>query len=486
MQIKTYIFQDLQLNIDYLNRRFEDCNDIIKKRFQIGTRRNHACYLLYADGLVDYVMIQDNVIRPLLIDPLKEYPDSVENWIIESADRRKLFDMEEAITNILAGNTLLFFDGCDFAIMVSSKKFPSRGIQTPDEEVSIRGPKDSFNESLRFSTALIRRRIRDTRLKVEQLQVGVRSKTDVALMYMKDLVRPEIIHQIQTELDQICVDGILDSGMLEQFLEKKVNSPFPQYQHTQRPDKVSSGILEGRIALVVDNSPEVLLLPVTWNVFFQAGDDYYNRWEAATFGRLLRYAAAMIAIGLPGFYIAVADFHTDVIPTDLILFFAKARESVPFPVVIEVLMMEIAFELLREAGIRLPGQLGGTIGIVGGLIVGQAAVEAGLVSTIVVIVVALTAIASFSVPSESFRSAFRLLKFGMIAACALWGLYGYFLGFLAILIHLCSLESYGVPYLSPVVGGGERKDDLVRMPWRMLKMRPAFTRSDARRRQNRK
>ena len=349
----------------------------------------------------------------MLNESLEDYPKSVEEWVIESADRKQIFDMEEAIINILAGNTLLFFDGCDFAIQVSSKKFPNRGIQSPEQEVSIRGPKDSFNESLRFSTALIRRRIRDTRLKVEQMQVGVRSKTDIAILYMEDLVHEEMLADIKADMEQLCVDGILDGGVLEQFLEKRTNTPFPQYQHTERPDKVASGLMEGRIAIVVDNSPGVLLLPVTLNVFFQAADDYYNRWETASFARVLRYISAMIAIGLPGLYIAIANFHTEVLPTDLILSFAKARQGVPFPVVVEVLMMELAFELLREAGIRLPGQLGGTIGIVGGLIVGQAAVDAGLVSTIVVIVVSLTAIASFSVPSESFRGAFRLLKFFM-------------------------------------------------------------------------
>lgn len=191
----------------------------------------------------------------------------------------------------------------------------------------------------------------------------------------------------------------------------------------------------------------------------------------------------MIAIGLPGLYIAIANFHTEVLPTDLILSFAKARQGVPFPVVVEVLMMELAFELLREAGIRLPGQLGGTIGIVGGLIVGQAAVDAGLVSTIVVIVVSLTAIASFSVPSESFRGAFRLLKFFMMIVCAIWGLYGYFLGWLAIAIHLCSIESYGIPYLAPTVHGGEEKDYVLRMSWKKMKIRPSFTKEGARRRQ---
>lgn len=483
MQIKKEISDELQQNIDYLEQRFAKCADIIKKQFSIGKYRGYHVYLMYTDGLVDAVMIQDSIIRPLLNESLEDYPKSVEEWVIESADRKQIFDMEEAIINILAGNTLLFFDGCDFAIQVSSKKFPNRGIQSPEQEVSIRGPKDSFNESLRFSTALIRRRIRDTRLKVEQMQVGVRSKTDIAILYMEDLVHEEMLADIKADMEQLCVDGILDGGMLEQFLEKRTNTPFPQYQHTERPDKVASGLMEGRIAIVVDNSPGVLLLPVTLNVFFQAADDYYNRWETASFARVLRYISAMIAIGLPGLYIAIANFHTEVLPTDLILSFAKARQGVPFPVVVEVLMMELAFELLREAGIRLPGQLGGTIGIVGGLIVGQAAVDAGLVSTIVVIVVSLTAIASFSVPSESFRGAFRLLKFFMMIVCAIWGLYGYFLGWLAIAIHLCSIESYGIPYLAPTVHGGEEKDYVLRMSWKKMKIRPSFTKEGARRRQ---
>lgn len=482
--MNTMISNDLQVNIDYLKQRFVHCDDIIQKQFSIGLQREHSCYLVYADGLVDAVMIQDSVIRPLISEALTDYPTSVNDWIIESADRKQVVDMEAAITNILSGDSILFFDECDFAIQVASKKFPNRGIQAPEQEVSIRGPKDSFNESMRFGTALIRRRIRDTRLKVEQQQVGVRTKTDLAILYMEDLVHEEMLEQLKSEIRKINVDGILDGGVLEQFLEKKANSPFPQYQHTERPDKAASGILEGRIAVVVDNSPGVLLLPVTLNVFFQAGDDYYNRWEIASFARILRYISSIMAVSLPGFYIAIANFHTEVVPTNLILSFARARESVPFPIVVEVLMMELAFELLREAGIRLPGQLGGTIGIVGGLIVGQAAVEAGLVSTIVVIIVSLTAIASFSVPSESFRGAFRLLKFFMIAVCSLWGLYGFFLGWLAIAIHLCSLESYGIPYLSPTVHGGTEDDYLLRMPWRRMKIRPGFTREGARIRQS--
>ena len=338
------------------------------------------------------------------------------------------------------------------------------------------------------NTALIRRRIRDTRLKVIQKQIGTRSKTDYALMYIEDLVQKDILNKIQKQMDKICVDGIFDNGMLQQYLEKDSKTPFPLYQLTQRPDKVASSIMEGRIAVVLDNSPMVLLLPVTFNVFFQASDDYYNRWEITTFVRILRYVAAIISIGLPGFYVAIAGFHPEVLPTPFLLALISAREGVPFPVIVEVLLMELSFELLREAGIRLPGQLGGTMGVVGGLIVGQAAVDAHLVSTIVVIVVALTAIATFSIPNELFTSAFRLMKFFLIILCAFWGLYGFFLGFLAIFIHLFYLENYGVPYAHPMVEERGRlstafQDFMVRYPLKRMKYRPEFTKEGARVRQ---
>ena len=233
------------------------------------------------------------------------------------------------------------------------------------------------------------------------------------------------------------------------------------------------------------------MLPVTLNIFFQASDDYYNRWEVATFARILRYISSFIAIGLPGFYISIANYHPEILPTPFMLSIVSAREGVPFPVVVEVLLLELAFELLREAGIRLPGQLGGTIGIVGGLIVGQAAVDANIVSTIVVIVVAFTAIASFSIPNESFSGVFRLLRFSIMIVCAIWGLYGFFLGFLAIAIHLMKLQSYGIPYLFPTVSATVEETDpwedyMVRLPIRRMIFRPWFTKDGAKKRQGRR
>lgn len=502
-KIKGVLTRQWKKNEFLLEEILRDCNDIVKKEIKCGSGKLPAL-LLYTDGLTKTEMLEESVIRPLLNKniPMEDFSKDTERRsrelyeyvtkeVFEMADLKPLKKMEDVVTQVLAGNTVVILDECDQGIMISSKSFPTRGVQAADQEVAIRGPKDSFTESLRFNTALIRRRIRDSRLKVKQMVVGERSKTDIALMYVEDLVKPEIKQRIEKNIKQVTLDGIFDSGMLEQLLLKDWKTPFPCFQRTQRPDKTASALLEGRIVLVVDNSPDVLVLPANFFVFFQASDDYYNRWEVASFARLLRYVAAILAVGFPAFYIAIAGFHTEVLPTSLILNFAQARQGIPFPVVLEVLILEMAFELLREAGIRLPGQLGGTIGIVGGLIVGQAAVDAGIVSTIVVIVVALTAIASFSVPNETMASAFRMLKFFFIFMAALWGLYGFFLAWLFLVVHLCSLESFGQPYFMPDektegVWYEKYKDCYMRLPLFTMWRRPSFTKEGARIRRDRK
>ena len=487
-KLKGSISNDIKENITYVKQVMKDCNDLVEKQFQIGPKHEISLYIVYMDGLVDTEMLQESVIRPLLLDSFPQEKAAIEQYVIESADWKWIDTMEDAMTAVLSGNTVLFLDGEARAILFSSKSFPTRGVQNADQEVAIVGPKDSFTESLRTNTALIRRRIRDTRLKVIQKQIGTRSKTDYALMYIEDLVQKDILNEIQKQMDKICVDGIFDNGMLQQYLEKDQKTPFPMYQLTQRPDKVASSVMEGRIAVVLDNSPMVLLLPVTLNVFFQASDDYYNRWEITTFVRILRYIASIIAIGLPGFYVAIAGFHPEVLPTPFLLALISAREGVPFPVIVEVLLRAVSFVVVRVAGVRLPGRLGGTRGVGGGLIVGQAAVDAHLVSTIVVIVVALTAIATFSIPNEIFTSAFRLMKFFLILVCAFWGLYGFFLGFLAMFIHLFYLENYGVPYAHPMVEEKGKlstafQDFMIRYPLKTMKYRPEFTKEGARVRQ---
>ena len=268
---------------------------------------------------------------------------------------------------------------------------------------------------------------------------------------------------------------------IEQLVEEKWYSPFPQFQTTQRPDRAALAVMEGRVVLLSDNSPVALILPTDLNSFLKTSDDYYNRCAVATFARILRYMAAFLSMTLPGLYLAVTNFHTQILPTPLLLSFWEARIGVPFPAALEVVLMEISFELLREAGVRLPGAMGNTIGIVGGLIIGQAAVDANLVSPIVVIVVAFTALCSFSIPNEEFAFSFRILKFYMIALSAWLGFFGFLLGLLTILIHLSHLKSFGIPYLMPFTGADlsgyeDMRDTIWRAPLRMMTRRPIYAR----------
>lgn len=497
------VYEELEKNIEVLEALFFNWGDIVKKKFILQRHReNLAIYIIYIDGLTDNEMVERTITHPLLYEWEKLCAeggakdiavmgealfDSIYHAQTEAVDLVPKKTMQEAISAVLKGDTAIFIDHVDKCMILSTKKLPTRGISVPDKEAGLRGPRDSFNENFRTNTALIRRRIKDPKLKLEQGEVGTRSRTVYGLMYMEDLIYPELLGNIRDKIHSFEIDGVFDSGMWVHLLEEKWYSPFPQVQTTERPDKAASALLEGRIVLVIDNSPEVIILPTTFNTFFQAADDYYNRFAVGSFARILRYLAAFISVLLPGLYIAITCFYPQVLPTEFLLAIAGARSNVTFPIVVEVLLMELLFELLREAGIRLPGQMGNTIGVVGGLIVGQAAVEASLVSTIVVIVVALTAIASFAIPNEEFSSTFRLLKFFMIILGAVWGLYGIFLGVLVLVIHLASLESFGIPYMMPLTAGSvdqdvEFQDFVIRKPIFTMKDRPLYTMRGKRRR----
>ncbi len=476
----------LEENIQYLDGVLENCGDVVRHMLMIA---NVPVYVIYMDSMIDRELIEGDFLRNLMYGiqqlPIEHRIEYMQTRAITTADSKTVLCMDDALVEALSGNTVIFVDGCEKALVISSKKFPVRGVQAAQSEVAVRGPKDSFTESMRMNTVLIRRRIKDTHLKSIQKRLGVRSKTDVAIMYMDGIVRPEILKEILERLDSFQIDGIFDCGNIEQLTEKKWYSPFPQFQTTERPDKAASALLEGRIVMVVDNSPMVLLLPTTMNCFFQAADDYYNRWEIVCFVRILRYIAAWIAMTLPALYIGIICFHPEMLPSSLELSFAAARRGVPFPVPIEVLLLELAFELLREAGIRLPGPMGSALGIVGGLIIGQAAVDAQIISPIVVIIVALTALASFTIPNEGFASAFRLVKFYLIVLASFLGVYGVVLGLLTVFIHLASLDSFGIPYLMPFVAVNVEKsmdwqDGLIRKPLFQMKKRPVFSRKDQR------
>lgn len=482
MKKKTPVTSLLSENIAHMEEFFHECDDIKKKQMNLGKNRDIPCYLTFIEVSVDMgTSALSEVLKYLRTLDKEELHQVLEQNALGISDATFFDTVEEAADGLLTGESILFVDGFDRAIKIPDDGYPRMGLSEVNSEKVIRGSNEGFSDSVKQNAALIRKRIRSPKVKVKQLKAGVRSNTNLFLVFMEDLVYPGLLEEIERRMEGFEIDGVLDSGVLEQLTEEKWYSPFPQFQTTERPDRAAMSILEGRVILLVDNSPVALILPTDYNSFIQTSDDYYNRWEIATFGRILRYIASFFAMTLPGLYLAVTNFHTQILPTTLLLSFADARKGVPFPAVIEVLIMEISFELLREAGVRLPGAMGNTIGIVGGLIIGQAAVEANLVSPIVVIVISFTALCSFAVPNEEFATAFRILKFFFIALCAWLGFFGMLAGLLAVLIHLSHLKSFGIPYLMPFVGADltdyeDERDFIWRQPLQRLTRRPIYAR----------
>lgn len=481
MAEKTPVSRQLSDNIAHMEELFHVCDDIKKKEINLGKNMDVSCYLTFIEVSVDMgTSALSELLKYLKGLEREEIYEALEQNALGVSDATYFKTIEEAGDGLLAGESILFVDGFDKAIKIPDDGYPNMGVKQVDSEKVIRGSNEGFCESVKQNAALIRKRVRSPKVKVKQIKAGVRSKTNVYLVYMEDLVYPHLLKDIEERMEGFEIDGVLDSGVIEQLTEEKWYSPFPQFQTTQRPDRAAMSILEGRVILMSDNSPVALILPTDYNSFIRTSDDYYNRWEIASFGRILRYLASFFSMVLPGLYLAVTNFHTQILPTTLLLSFSDARQGVPFPAVIEVLIMEISFELLREAGVRLPGAMGNTIGIVGGLIIGQAAVEANLVSPIVVIVISFTALCSFAIPNEEFATSFRILKFFFIVLCAWLGFFGMLIGLLMVLIHLSQLKSFGIPYLMPFVGADlngyeDERDFLWRLPSRKLTKRPIYT-----------
>lgn len=477
------MYKNIDENIKILEDMFSDCGDLVKRKIPVSST---YIYVLYFDGMNDRNLIESRVLDTLMIEirktPPKHFsniPKALINGGITTADMHEEEDIDLAAVAVMSGETMILIDGYDKAIIVASKKYPARGIDKPDTEGNIEGPKEAFSENFRDSTALIRRRIRDSRLKIKQLQSGRRSKTDLAVIYLEDVCRPEILKETLERIEKIDIDSILDSGYLSQLITDNKATPFPLLQLTERPDKAAAEILEGRIVIVVDTTPFVIILPAVLPSFYQASEDYYQNYLGATLIRLIRYAASFLAFTLPALYVCFAMYNPSMLPAPLLMKMSFSRDGVPISGIAEVYLMELAFEALREAGIRMPSSIGSTLGIVGGIIIGQAAVDAGIVSPIVVIIVSLTGICSFAIPQIALSSAYRLVKYFILTASAFFGLLGFWAALLTVVVHLASLESFGIPYLYPLAGGdieGDEgiKDSFFRLPPYLMKKRPIF------------
>lgn len=473
-QIKDHISSEIKNDVLYIKDLMEGNSDLVIREFRFQ-KLNAA--LIYIDGMADKKLLDDYVLESLMgcEEPIKSIYE-IKEKILTVSDMREVKKLSEGINAMLSGDTLMLLDSLDMAYVIATRGWAARGVGEPASETVIRGAREGFTETVRFNTALIRRRIRDTRLKMISKTIGVRSKTDVIIAYIDDIVNKDVLEELKNRIDKIKIDAIMDSGYIEQMIEDNSLSPFPQIQSTERPDVVAAALYEGRIAILVDNSPYSIIVPTTLPNLFQSPDDYYQRWFSASLIRIVRSFALLISIILPALYVAVTSFHTAIIPTRLAYSIAASREGVPFPAFVEALIMEISLWLLLEAIVRLPRPIGATIGIVGGLIIGQSAVSAGIVSPIMIIIVGVTAITEFMTPNYEVTIGLRIIRFLILIASAIIGLYGIILGLILVLSHLIKLKSFGVPYLAPLVNTEIRdfKDIFVRVPFKYYKERPDY------------
>lgn len=484
---KQPIQKDLKLNTDTLKDVFKDCSDMIYRSIEVTP--GVMALLVYVEGIVFSEELQLHMIQPIIQGLVRLKSEGVqgkagapqlepmENTRVSLSQVDSASMWGDVIEGILNSSAAIFVDGYNEVHLFNVKGGIRRAVSEPETESVIRGPREGFTEMLRINTALLRFRVKTPALKMESLVLGTETKTDIVLSYIEGLADPKIIRDVRKRLKDIEIDGILESGYIEELIEDHPYSPFPQLQYTERPDTAAASLLEGKFAILTDGTPFVLIAPCTFFQLMQASEDYYERFFITNFIRWIRYLFLFIALFLPALYIATTTYHQDMLPSTLVLSIAAARESIPFPALVEALIMEISFEALREAGIRLPKTVGQAVSILGALVIGQAAVEAGIVSAPMVIIVSMTGIASFTIPRFNLAITVRLLRFPLMLLAGVLGLFGIVLGLTWILVHVTQLTSFGIPYMSGVspYHGSDNKDIFVRAPWWKMKKRPSWS-----------
>lgn len=491
------ISSDIDENLAKIKSKLSDCYDLVTKEISLGKSDNNKIFILYFDTLIDKEWVFDNVIKPLTqteeIMPSSAEDKKMKNWIFDTVMQpfrhrekptpsfdslKKIEDkvlevggiskvktFNEIVEKMSNGDVVLLYHSIDTGLSINLPGWKLRNIEEPQGEKVVSGPKEGFIESLNINIGLLRRRFRTDDLKAETMSIGKTSKTNVALVYLETAVNKEVLNKVKKRLKNIKLNIIIDSSHIGQLIEDRSLSPFPQLVTTERPDKVSIGLSQGRVAIMMEGSPHALLVPGLFIDFLHSVEDYYHRFYYSLAVRFLRYLMYGVALLLPALYIAITTYHQEMIPTSLLITITSSRTGVPFPALIEALAMETVFEALREAGLRLPKAIGPAVTIVGALIIGEAAVTAGIVSQPMVIVVALTGIASFTIPNYNAAISERLLRFPIMLLAASLGLFGILISILILIIHLASIESFGIPYLSPLAPlSAEDLPDLFRVP----------------------
>jgi spore germination protein KA len=473
----------LEQNLQAIRQVLGEDGDLVERPFRLYGR--HDAAIMFLSSVIDENQLHEYVLKPLMTAPedtaaipasLPDLIDYIWNMTVHIAKGGRLSDLHDLPATIIQGNVVILVEGIDQALYFNLRQIEKRSIEQPQTEQIIRGSREGFIENLESNLSLLRYRLQTPDFRVQTCPLGVRTHSQAAVCYIEGIAEPGLIEEVLRRLSLIETDSIIDAGYIEQFIEDQPLSPFPQVQPTERPDKTTVALLEGRVIILVDGSPFSLIVPALFNQFFQTMDDYTERFIVGSLIRIIRLVALIFSLFFPALYVSIISFNPELMPTEFAVAISGGRAGVPFPAVLEVLIMEVAMEVLREATIRMPQMIGGALSIVGVLVVGQAAVSAGLSSPTTVVIVALTTIGSFATPAYNAAIALRMLRFPLIILAGLFGLYGVMIGSVFIINHLLFLESFGVPYMTPYVPTKVRdlKDSLVRAPLWWMRRRPSF------------
>ncbi|MEI7025330.1 spore germination protein [Paenibacillus sp. y28] len=475
-------------NLQRIKDKVQHASDLIVRELQVrGVSGSHtAAAVLYIDGLADKDIVHQCVMLPLL--RCEAGPglllNQIEQQMITASGVKQQVLLKDIVASLLYSSTIVLIEGESAALIVTSEGWEHRIVSSPNAEPLVRGPQDAFNEVLRTNTALLRRKIKDEQLVLAPFKIGSRTVTDGIVIYLQDTANPRIVEEVKRRLAEVQTEGILDSGQLQEYLEDCPTSPFPQISSTERSDKAAAAILEGKVVVLIDGTPFALFMPVTFPEFLVSTEDYYGKFLAATMLRLVRALSLMLALLMPSIYIAVSTYHQEMLPTQLMIAIAANRSGLPFPAFFEALIMEVSLELLREASLRIPGSMGQTIGIVGALVIGQAAVQANIVGPVLTIIVSITAIGTFVIPNYNASVSIRLLRYPIMIFAAVLGIFGIVFCTSLILMHMIHLRSFGVSYLAPITPQTMKiMDDsiLFKKPNPLLRFRQSFLGSRSRR-----
>lgn len=472
----------LEDNIKTLQELFKDDDTLIIRRFQNVLNKNNRFCIFFTDGMIKSTMLNDNILKPILetktLDIKLNIIDAVMNHVLSTCNVKKATDFNELIDAIVRGDTVLIAEGSSEALTIDSKGWQTRSITEPESEKILRGPREGFTESLLMNLTMVRRRISSNKLKFKMSTLGRQTHTKICISYVDGIVNKQILKEVNKKLKQIDIDGIFGSGSIVEFLKDSPYSPFKTIGGTERPDVVSGKLLEGHIAIFVDGTPFVLTIPYVFIEYFQSDEDYYISFYFASINRILRILSFIITISAPALYVSLTCFHQEMIPNAFIKSIAAARQGVPFTTVIEMLLLLISFEILRETGTRMPSFEGTAISVVGGLVLGSAAVDARIVSAPVVIIVAITAVTGLITPK--LKGPVILIRFLLLFVSSIIGFFGYIFGIVAVLIHLFQLRSFGVPYMLGTTNfkPDDMKDTIIRAPWNLIRFRSKFIAPD--------